>query len=864
MRNNELSGEENTINKVYSLIEIANWQLEPDEYSVAIPRLQRGLVWSAVKMEVLWDSIMRGIPIGSFIVSKREGESGQDRNPNIQAAEYLIDGQQRSAAITMGFRDFPLYEKDDQELPVLWIDLLPPQSKETDKSRRRFWFKVTTRAHPWGYKYVSQETEGKNTVFSAGTRQESVAAVSGIQESKQDIGKRPLPSELWPWEAARPVPFTYLRKAYEDFQEIHTDGPVNPVDFWGRVVELVEKSSSNWHENKWKNIRDQVIADLRDNPACLDSMLEGFKSIHNYSVVALRAPDSLIQETEGGLAVLFERINVQGEIPKPEELAYSVLKTYWPEIADIDKAARGRMFEYRMAVLALQVYACRKDPKKWNQTITVPYIRSLMSEKYADIAVLREFIVSSDDGNSKFAKACDQVDQWLGFDPKDEKRGYQKAASEWGILTFHRTAIAQKRADIYKLLLLLALKEMPIDLSDRQITSLTMLISWFSNNIGSVSRRIYEAICEGDGKDLIIIKKAIADSVDKGELLIPCPPKQLEDLLSIQTIDKDSSDAFNHRISSSFWWESLSCIWSPFGNMGHEFLLYTQRKYMKNVFSDYDPSQRDLWESYNRPWDIDHILPRDWLHRRQRHTPGPFMGLGERLRDSLGNTVAIPFSVNRSKSNDPPTEEYCDSILKHEGVMDKDKVLHSYTERCNYDADYNGENDARACKFKEFVGITIERFEELYENAYEALSFGQWFDSSAEYSKVYKERQEINDTLSDYEGMKVCYLNQDKLHELKNWADAHFCQWMYFLYEREDGLKIFLSHEKENGNIEYYVGILQQSGIKEDIAEKLRKTGNLNIKCSDDKIQYAYCRLDSVEEALKRFQLLNDKGYENQ
>jgi uncharacterized protein with ParB-like and HNH nuclease domain len=68
---------------IFSLKEIADWT-KPNSI-VEIPALQRGLVWKPRQVELLWDSLLRGFPIGSFMLSDVIGED----------KFYLMDGQQR-------------------------------------------------------------------------------------------------------------------------------------------------------------------------------------------------------------------------------------------------------------------------------------------------------------------------------------------------------------------------------------------------------------------------------------------------------------------------------------------------------------------------------------------------------------------------------------------------------------------------------------------------------------------------------------------------------------------------------------------------------------------------------------------------
>ena len=58
---------------VCSIREVANWA---QNHAVEIPALQRGLVWAPHQVELLWDSILRGFPIGAFVLTPVEGNEG--------------------------------------------------------------------------------------------------------------------------------------------------------------------------------------------------------------------------------------------------------------------------------------------------------------------------------------------------------------------------------------------------------------------------------------------------------------------------------------------------------------------------------------------------------------------------------------------------------------------------------------------------------------------------------------------------------------------------------------------------------------------------------------------------------------------
>ena len=89
-----------------SLPEVAGWQV-PDNVPASatdgpvraeLPALQRGSVWRPAQVEVLWDSIMRGFPIGSFMLMPYEATLGRQdmllmSRPVSDPTHMLLDGQ---------------------------------------------------------------------------------------------------------------------------------------------------------------------------------------------------------------------------------------------------------------------------------------------------------------------------------------------------------------------------------------------------------------------------------------------------------------------------------------------------------------------------------------------------------------------------------------------------------------------------------------------------------------------------------------------------------------------------------------------------------------------------------------------------
>jgi len=162
---------------VLTLKEIASWQIpniknkhkirarqipnikNKHKIRARIPSLQRGAVWEPQQIEMLWDSILRGFPIGSIVISQKIKDQS-DKKPITSAAKetqdkheetthHILDGQQRCNAIAWSFVD-PWDESLSDDV-VLWLDIKP--ETRLDKSSRKYLFRVTTKAHPWGFKH---------------------------------------------------------------------------------------------------------------------------------------------------------------------------------------------------------------------------------------------------------------------------------------------------------------------------------------------------------------------------------------------------------------------------------------------------------------------------------------------------------------------------------------------------------------------------------------------------------------------------------------------------------------------------------------------------------------------------------------
>ena len=581
----------------YSLNEIASWV--EDNSDVEIPALQRGLVWKPNQVELLWDSILRGFPIGSFMLSETDKQ---------QNSYYLMDGQQRFNAIAIGYNRI----KEEHPASILWIDINP---KQEENLNRVYNIKVTTMAHPWGYK-------NDGNILSAPERRKALEKYklddTNIYNTTIDL------KDTWPYFAECPIPLFIFLHAIETLEQD------SEKSFFHNVSEEIEK-----YKDKFKYLEQIHINNIEE---LAKKLYKPFKRLKNYYVsVNVLSRDVIDNESERTsndseittLETLFTRLNTGGTRISQEDLSYSAIKAYWPEIKDINDAiALEYMSPEKLAILVFRLALTLEENnnKKISGSISIQKIRILSSSDNTKQNIKELY-------NNKLKDILSKIDTWLNVSDMPDATP-----------KFLRTSIARNSPDVFLLLMYLAYKYP--DAKSEEIQGLAFYLHWFAYKKKECTDLIYQR-CNNYGYSIEVIDNALYDSINQGYLPYPYFSKDFPIFITIKN-SKDWRPWSDN--TDEAWWN----FWNLFANQ-KECLLYAEREYLNSHFKLYNPARNDMWEKYNRPWDYDHIIPQDWMYKKKG---AEYLHYCQAWQNYNGNMAAISFEKNRSKNNRDDYKEY--------------------------------------------------------------------------------------------------------------------------------------------------------------------------------------------------------------
>jgi hypothetical protein len=295
---------------------------EQHEKKLLLPPIQRGFVWKPKQIVDLWDSLFRGMPIGSLMVSKlSDGQEANDLSTKktesvTDSAMGLLDGQQRTLAMLIGWP----FSTQDQH--CLWIDL-----GEKGHAGSPFELRLTTPAQPFGFQRITQgrlsRHERKEARKSYDNLQPSSASTPDYELFTINSNTNQQPR---PWKAGnKPDLFIKLKEAWKIFKD------------------------TQHNESEFLN----ALKHLKNTPedALLSNLHKAFMRIESLEVPLILIPEhistpqieAMPDDEANPLILLFERIGRNGASLTAEDLLFSMIKQQWPKAQDLVNQRHGKI-----------------------------------------------------------------------------------------------------------------------------------------------------------------------------------------------------------------------------------------------------------------------------------------------------------------------------------------------------------------------------------------------------------------------------------------------------------------------------------------------------------------------------------------
>lgn len=626
-----------------------------NDQSISLPTVQRGFVWKPHQIENLWDSLLRGYPIGSFVFAKEDSSSEKFE---------LLDGQQRASSICLGFYD-PLVQSETDiifktsfENFLVFIDLFKPDG---ERDNRKYLFRVITKSHPWGYR----RQENQKTLESKNITK----AMKEYRLSNYDYLKKPL-KEFWPYDSYKPIPlglfikaksmgdlivsikkwkeslgfrfnedlpvlvrsektpFYSIREIYEDVQSMLQNQ---------RIPLLFLELSKLFPSEKAKRNSTIAFNALSENKVSMNDVEELFEDENDM-------PDSPTVEDRNVSQIenLFIRLNSGGTPLRGEELNYSLLKSkIHSELQrEIETACKGLFHPARFITIAFRLFSndpeqpdnrvedslsMRIKPKQFQRMISG-------SQKNAFVQFVKDFLLS---------ETLNKMRELLTY----------SNSNKIGLPQYVVNSLSDRAPEIVFMLLfrLYYLKDKIGKALLPNVIGIMTLFSWLGKgekqkDYLALLKNIWPCVRMFNTKQYWsseTIERALMLS-NGYEILTPFPtylqlkseiPKQAD--IRALTSEGICNNQFGDFIYKMFFEK--------------EILLYAQREALHRWFGEIEDVFLD---DTNRAFDWDHISPLNLVYSRRKIHPAL-----KNWYNSNGNIRAWKYSLNRSDHDTFPDEK---------------------------------------------------------------------------------------------------------------------------------------------------------------------------------------------------------------
>ncbi len=663
-----------------------------NSYHVALPLIQRGSVWAPHKILDLWDTLLRGMPIGAMMATESVmnavniGQKEQLDSKDLSRSIGLIDGQQRTLAMLAGFKEAATFDR----AVTIWIDL----ADDTPPNEYQYRLWITTRNQPFGYERQSTGGQALAKLSKHDLRLANYVYLVDLDKHKNELDQFWALPSFMPWKARFAVRLADLMDESINLDKIFTE-----IKQLSEKFEHTEPSSllgEDYLKAICRNLSSRGAIDPDAIGRRAQQIQQDLKKLDEYQFPIIQVDDNLFsaqiaEEKNIGkednlmdppLAILFKRVGTGGVQLSNADYVYSVIKQIEPEAYNlVEGLLKSEHFKAIFTPTSLVMSAVRMtifwmsltkgDDKQLTDTPAInkaEFARLIHTHE----SFKGQFVEQIKDG--KFVRHLSAILNALAYVPSGQDVGFPKHALylidtsllevllAWAYLgnldaTPDYTA---SKLPMVRFLLWghLAITKKP-EASKECIKQLKILAA-NDTLLTFPDQSLIEHLCSEEGKKLGLPMPK-PDDLSKIEGLTYTPdmsPDQGNKILrgnnrfsaQKEEIDQQAVDIY-HR------------LWGH-GRHIHPILLWLQRDYVYSEFKGQPvlPGMED-----DTPYDYDHILPTaHWSYWTGS-------GAGNRLIDchnddadktghwvvgnAIGNIHVLDSSKNRSLSDTPPDEK---------------------------------------------------------------------------------------------------------------------------------------------------------------------------------------------------------------
>lgn len=647
--------------KDVTLRSIAGWQLDKEQqpdFAVELPKLQRGFVWEPTKVMDLWDSILRGFPIGSMMISSIDTEAGEPKSGITRY--WLLDGQQRATSIAIGHYNPWKIQKAEPSMwrlkssPLLWLDLsLEPREWDL----KMFFSFLVTQSHPWGY-------NRDGGVIPWAKRREAREAF-GLSDNYTGADL----NQCFPWDAAFPVPLGVI------LEVANREGITDEKRCWSELGKSLDGLPESWKRRFGYRLNESA-------PPRFESVFKGVRRVPtlrvHLNVLSRDAAENDVN-TDDDNSLLFVRLNTGGVVLGGEELIFSLFKSAFGEAKDaVENCSAGFMQPSKLFGLLVRLAAAKIEPAKLSRPVTLrDFKREIRGDSHLKNE-LKELIHHRAEGLMQAAREilC----------------GSSESVPDFCLPEAVATRAINESPDIF-LALLYWLdnggRVEPGSEEHRQLLGRFTALSWFLPGNAKAKQEALRDWVEAAGKDIagcLWSGQSLRFLFTREDLFVPAfpPPELLEPFLvhgvlevqpykyeKLAATDGNSdlwkaytfllaqqdADVSSEQLREGNLMALLNRLWGR-----RAMLLYAQRKFIRTQFKEFGQWELTLQDS-NCPWDWDHIYPS--AYRRWDVNE-----VYKDWHDTIGNFRAVGLSENRSDGCNWPTQKLADEVSRFSGNGD--------------------------------------------------------------------------------------------------------------------------------------------------------------------------------------------------